>query len=220
MLLIKIHKISLIFQQEKIVYDEKIDVISIFKEILNEFNLNKMIMISDLNEIFVPDLNELDVNNKNIYITLFNIVLQEWESEDNLFSYKIQEVLNYIVNSILMENNSHLNSSADMNLDKNQEIFISNLNENENENLNEENNIFINSNYPIFEKMEITNRNYLKEYIIRKNLKEYKCNCCGLSDWQNNPLPLQLWSKNNIYSSNNLNNLVFLCPNCYSLFGD
>ena len=68
--------------------------------------------------------------------------------------------------------------------------------------------------------IDITNKNYLKEYIMRKNLKPYKCDICGLSSWQNNPLMLYLYSKNHIYSNKNLENLMFLCPNCYSQIGE
>ena len=62
----------------------------------------------------------------------------------------------------------------------------------------------------------VHNPKYLKEYICRKNLLPYRCAICGLSEWQNEPLALELDSFNGVYTSSNLNNLRFLCPNCYS----
>jgi len=65
----------------------------------------------------------------------------------------------------------------------------------------------------------IHNKKYLKEFIQRKKLIPYQCAICGLSEWQNEPLRLELDSYNGIYSNTNLNNLRFLCPNCYSQVG-
>ena len=65
----------------------------------------------------------------------------------------------------------------------------------------------------------VHNPKYLKEYICRKNLLPYRCAICGLSEWQNEPLALELDSFNGVYTSSNLNNLRFLCPNCYSQVG-
>ena len=64
--------------------------------------------------------------------------------------------------------------------------------------------------------VEELNPNYLKEYLIRKKKIEYKCNKCGLSEWQNEPLLLNLNFKNNNINNKTLDNLEFLCPNCYS----
>jgi hypothetical protein len=65
----------------------------------------------------------------------------------------------------------------------------------------------------------IHNKKYLEEFIRRKNLLPYQCNICGLSEWQNEPLQLELDSLDGIYNNLNLNNLRFLCPNCYSQVG-
>ena len=63
------------------------------------------------------------------------------------------------------------------------------------------------------------NPNYLKEFLIRKNKIEYKCNRCGLVEWQNEPLLLYLNYKDYNPQNQNLDNLEFLCPNCYSQVG-
>lgn len=59
-----------------------------------------------------------------------------------------------------------------------------------------------------------TNKEYLKEYLLRKNLIPYECNICGLTSWQNNPLILKLDILDE--SKHTLDNYRFLCPNCYS----
>jgi hypothetical protein len=59
-------------------------------------------------------------------------------------------------------------------------------------------------------------RKDLKKKIIRENLLSYECKCCGISDWNDNPLTLQLDHINGINNDNRLDNLRFLCPNCHS----
>lgn len=55
---------------------------------------------------------------------------------------------------------------------------------------------------------------------IRKRLVklgwEYKCSCCGLSEWQNKEISLQVDHKNGDNRDNRLVNLRFLCPNCHT----
>lgn len=63
------------------------------------------------------------------------------------------------------------------------------------------------------------NWDYLREYIIRNNLLPYKCDCCGISEWQNKILPLILVKKD-VMKCNDISNLKFLCPNCNSQIGN
>ena len=44
----------------------------------------------------------------------------------------------------------------------------------------------------------------------------YKCERCGLSDWKNKPITLQLHHIDGDRKNNDLNNLEILCPNCHS----
>lgn len=57
----------------------------------------------------------------------------------------------------------------------------------------------------------------IKDFIIRENLLEYKCGCCGNEGtWLDKPLTLQLDHINGINNDHRLENLRFLCPNCHT----
>lgn len=42
------------------------------------------------------------------------------------------------------------------------------------------------------------------------------CECCGLSEWNNEPIPLQVHHVDGNNLNNELNNLQLLCPNCHA----
>lgn len=57
---------------------------------------------------------------------------------------------------------------------------------------------------------------YVKNAILTLNLKEYKCEMCGLVNWNNKKLVLELDHINGNNRDHRLINLRFLCPNCHS----
>ena len=61
-----------------------------------------------------------------------------------------------------------------------------------------------------------TSTTNLKKKIIREGLKEYKCEKCGITEWQGKPISLQIHHINGNHHDNRLENLQFLCPNCHS----
>lgn len=75
------------------------------------------------------------------------------------------------------------------------------------ESLTTENLLIANSNSP---------RCVIRRRILEENLLEYKCAKCGISEWNNKPLSLELDHINGINNDNRLENLRFLCPNCHS----
>ena len=59
-------------------------------------------------------------------------------------------------------------------------------------------------------------RTTLRNRIIRENSLPYECSACGLTEWNNAPISLQLDHINGINNDNRKENLRFLCPNCHS----
>ncbi len=56
----------------------------------------------------------------------------------------------------------------------------------------------------------------LRRIIITDSLLPYKCAICGIKEWNNKTLSLELDHINGINNDNRLENLRFLCPNCHS----
>ena len=63
----------------------------------------------------------------------------------------------------------------------------------------------------------LVNAHTLRKKLIEDGLKEYKCECCGMSEWLGKPIPLELHHINGNHYDNRLENLILLCPNCHSL---
>ncbi len=57
--------------------------------------------------------------------------------------------------------------------------------------------------------------NRLKKKLIEDGIKEYKCECCGLTEWLDEPIPLELHHIDGNSYNNKLYNLSIICPNCH-----
>ncbi len=68
----------------------------------------------------------------------------------------------------------------------------------------------------IFCKNSKHNNYYIKKILLQKNIKENKCEMCGIKLWNNKPIVLELDHINGISNDNNIKNLRLLCPNCHS----
>lgn len=52
--------------------------------------------------------------------------------------------------------------------------------------------------------------------LLDSGLKEYKCENCGISEWDGKPLRLQIHHINGHHCDNRVENLQILCPNCHT----
>lgn len=62
----------------------------------------------------------------------------------------------------------------------------------------------------------VTSRGHLKVRLVAAGLKGERCEECGISEWLDEPLSMQLHHVNGDGTDNRLENLQFLCPNCHS----
>lgn len=49
------------------------------------------------------------------------------------------------------------------------------------------------------------------------NLRGHQCECCHNTEWNNQPIPLEIHHKDGDHLNNVLDNLQLLCPNCHAL---
>lgn len=68
----------------------------------------------------------------------------------------------------------------------------------------------------LVENSSYMNISRLKQRLVKEKKMEYKCQICGISEWLNNPITLQLDHINGINNDHRITNLRFLCPNCHS----
>ncbi len=66
----------------------------------------------------------------------------------------------------------------------------------------------------------ITNRSHLKMRLLAEGLKQNICERCGLTEWLDEPLAMQLHHLNGSGKDNRLENISFLCPNCHAQTGN
>jgi hypothetical protein len=56
---------------------------------------------------------------------------------------------------------------------------------------------------------------YLKKHLIKE--RGHKCEKCGLEEWINNPIPLEVDHRDGDRTNNREENLILLCCNCHAL---
>lgn len=56
----------------------------------------------------------------------------------------------------------------------------------------------------------------VKNRLINNGLKEYKCEQCGINEWNEKRIVIELHHKDGDPTNNVLSNLELLCPNCHS----
>jgi|APSaa5957512535_1039671.scaffolds.fasta_scaffold201132_2 Zn finger protein HypA/HybF involved in hydrogenase expression len=69
----------------------------------------------------------------------------------------------------------------------------------------------------ILSKKSFVSNDDLALFLVDKEILEYKCKKCDNDGmWFKKPLPLVLDRLNNLISDNRIENLRFLCPNCFA----
>ena len=67
----------------------------------------------------------------------------------------------------------------------------------------------------VHQKLENTWR--LRNRLVSEGLREHRCERCGNSEWQGEPIPLELHHKDGDRTNNALSNIELLCPNCHAM---
>jgi 5-methylcytosine-specific restriction endonuclease McrA len=57
----------------------------------------------------------------------------------------------------------------------------------------------------------------LRLKLLKENIKEHKCELCGITEWMGQKVPLELDHIDGNHYNNNMENIRIICPNCHSL---
>jgi hypothetical protein len=66
-------------------------------------------------------------------------------------------------------------------------------------------------------KGDCVQTNKLRKKLLKEGLKQYICECCKNTIWNNEPIPLEVHHKDGDNTNNDIENLQLLCPNCHAL---
>ena len=58
--------------------------------------------------------------------------------------------------------------------------------------------------------------NKVRIKLLEEGYKKHQCECCGLTEWLNEPIPLELHHIDGNHNHNELSNYQLLCPNCHA----
>jgi hypothetical protein len=58
--------------------------------------------------------------------------------------------------------------------------------------------------------------NKVRKKLLEEGYKEYKCECCGNTEWMGQPIPLELHHIDGDRYNNTIKNFQLLCPNCHA----
>ena len=66
------------------------------------------------------------------------------------------------------------------------------------------------------EKSSDVQSNKVRKKLLNEGYKDYQCECCKLTEWLGEPIPLELHHKDGNHNNNTLENFQLLCPNCHA----
>ncbi len=66
------------------------------------------------------------------------------------------------------------------------------------------------------ENSEDVQTNKIRHKLLNEGYKEYRCECCGLTEWMGKPIPLEVHHIDGNRHNNILENFALLCPNCHA----
>ena len=58
--------------------------------------------------------------------------------------------------------------------------------------------------------------NKVRKKLLDEGYKQHQCESCGLTEWLEEPIPLELHHKDGNRFNNTLENFQLLCPNCHA----
>ena len=58
--------------------------------------------------------------------------------------------------------------------------------------------------------------NKIRRKLLEEGYKDYRCECCGNTEWLGKPIPLEVHHKDGDRTNNTLENFELLCPNCHA----
>lgn len=73
--------------------------------------------------------------------------------------------------------------------------------------------------FDVYIKLPHANTAAIKQKLLKENIKQFKCELCGLTEWNGSKddLVIELHHIDGNHSNNSIDNLMFLCPNCHRM---